>query len=160
MIKYDHLIGHDYVEQHRDCLSLIRDFFSDNFGIVIPNYARPHEFWKDPSIDLYRRGLHQSGFRPLDCHPLFYRPGDLILCAIRSSIGNHGGILVENNKFLHHMPGTKSTVEPYSGLYRRTTIGVYRHPLVPPEEKREVVDLATLLPKPLQDKYGSSKPVS
>jgi cell wall-associated NlpC family hydrolase len=34
----------------RDCYELGRDFFRDNFGIELTNYARPHDWSADTTI--------------------------------------------------------------------------------------------------------------
>lgn len=125
-LRYSHLLGHQFLFGTRDCFSLLRDFYIDNFDIVMPNYARPNEFWKY-GMDMYRDRYVRCGFAPLDCHPSEYRPGDVVLMAIRSSTSNHAGVLVENGKMIHHMPGKFSEEVTYGGLWRNTTSAVLRH---------------------------------
>ncbi len=141
MLEYNHLLGREFVYGSTDCLAVLRDFYSENFGLEFPNFARPVEFWKEPAINLYPKLVHKVGFRILECHPTFYRPADLILMAFRSSVPNHAAVFVENGKILHHFIGARSTVEPYSGMWRNATLGVYRHQGINYQPIRTVVQL-------------------
>ena len=126
IVKYDHLVGKSFSYGKQDCLSLFRDFYKDNFGIVLPNYARPKVWWEN-GLNLYSDLARKNGFVVLDCHPSDYQLGDVILMAVQAEVGNHVGILVEDGKILHHLYGRLSVVERYSGLTRNTTLAVYRH---------------------------------
>jgi cell wall-associated NlpC family hydrolase len=125
-LRYDHLLGKPFVFEEQDCYTTLQDFYKDNFGIILPNYARPREFWKH-GLNLYIDRYVQNGFEVLNCHPSEYREGDVFLMAISSTVANHAGILVENGQILHHLWGRLSAVEPYRAIYRNTTIGVFRH---------------------------------
>lgn len=125
-MKYDHLVGLQFNYKNRNCIQLVGDFYRDNFGIVIPNFACPKEFWAH-DLDLYMTRYQKCGFYLLNCHPSEYQPGDVILCAVNSSIGNHAGVFVENGQVLHHLFGRLSVVEPYRLLLRNTTVAVFRH---------------------------------
>lgn len=135
-MKTEHLVGLPYVAGGTDCYGLIRSFYKDNFDIDLPNYARPDEFWS-VDMNLYMERFHKHGFRVLDAHPSEFRPGDGIVMAIRSQVGNHAGVLLEDGQMLHHMYGRLSTIESYSGLWRNTTIAVLRHKDVPEIMQKE-----------------------
>jgi len=126
ILKYDHLIGRDYVDGSVDCYRLVMDFYKDNFGIELPDYARPARFWEQ-GLNLYMNNYHANGFRVLDVHPSEWVPGDVVLMAIQSSIGNHAGILIERGQFIHHFYKRKSIVEKYRGMWQHSTIAVFRH---------------------------------
>jgi hypothetical protein len=137
-LRYEHLLGRPFVYGESDCFSILRDFFQDNFSLEIPNFARPVDFWKQ-QIDLYGRLIWKVGFRPLDCHPREYRPGDVFLHAIKSTWANHGSVLVDHAQVLHHLEGRVSELSPYNAFLRNTTIGVYRHPAVKWEAEQTTI---------------------
>jgi len=140
MVKYDHLLHKQFKYGKQDCFTLLRDFYRDNFDILLPNYARPKNFWRN-GLNLYSDLYRKNGFVTLDCHPSEYRTGDVFLMAIESEVGNHAGVLVDGNKILHHLWNRLSVVEPYSGLTRNTTIAVFRHKDVKLTETPDTVEL-------------------
>lgn len=156
MLEYKHLLGRTFVYGGTDCLGLLRDFYKENFSINFPNYARPVEFWKH-GMDLYKTLVWKNGFRPLDCHPSEYLPGDLLLIAINSNLANHACVLLEDSYILHHVYGNLSTAEFYSGAWRNRTLGVYRHPAVKYVSSESTLDLMDLLPKAKQDALRTSR---
>lgn len=126
VLKYDHLLGLKFEFGFQDCYSLIRSFYADNFGIILPNYARPTDFW-ERGMEMYKDRYLKNGFRLLDVHPSEYQPGDVFLMSINSPVANHAGVMVENGRLLHHIFGQLSNVTPYKGTWRNNTVGVFRH---------------------------------
>ncbi|WP_454287266.1 NlpC/P60 family protein [Rhizobium arsenicireducens] len=125
-MRYEHLLNRTFAYGKQDCYSLVREFYQDNFDILLPNFARPKAFW-DHGINLYGDLYHKVGFYPLDCHPSEYRVGDVFLMAVRSEVANHVGVLVGHNLVAHHLWGRLSVAEPYRNLLRNTTVAVLRH---------------------------------
>ncbi|MES0134516.1 NlpC/P60 family protein [Mesorhizobium sp. M0016] len=125
-LKHQHLLGLPFDYANVNCYTMLRRFYADNFGIHFPNYACPTEFWKH-GLDLYITRAQRLGFKSLDCHPSEYQFGDVFIMSIASSIGNHCGILVENGQMLHHFYNQLSDITPYKGVYRNTTVAVFRH---------------------------------
>lgn len=159
-MKYQHLIGRPFNYKNQNCMHLVRDFYRDNFGIEFPNYACPKDFW-DIDLDLYMTRYQKCGFYLLDCHPSEYRPGDVILCAVDSSVGNHVGVFVENGDVLHHLFGRLSIVEPYRLLLRNTTVAVMRHKDVVSDSVETTANLLDLVNPSIKrklDEYLGSAP--
>lgn len=159
MIKYDHLIGRPFKLGSTDCYGLARDFYRDNFGIELRNFARPTNFW-DHGLNLYMDNIYSEGFRPLNCHPREYQTGDCFLMNIRSPIVNHVGILLPDGQMLHHLYGNLSTVTPYRDLFRNTTMAVVRHKDVDltKTEVHSEVDLMELLPDGIRRRLAEALP--
>lgn len=147
MLKYEHLLGREFNWNGRHCWQLMRDFYADNFGLALRDYACPHEWWNH-GMDLYGQLYHREGFIPLDCHPREYKPGDLIMMAYDAPVANHLGVLLDNGKMLHHMVGSLSAADPYAGggFWKSKTVGVLRHRDVNYNPTIEKVDLWSLLP--------------
>lgn len=155
--NYQHLTGLPFEYGRRDCFALVRDFYNDAFGIEIKNYARPTEFWMY-DLDLYQDNAKAEGFQLVsDEKDLQY--GDVILMSIKSpKVANHSGIYVGNTRILHHFLGQLSKVDTYGGVWRNTTVAVYRHPSAVVQHEEEVMDVMELLPPQLKrrlDAYQS-----
>lgn len=141
-MNYDNLVGLQYSSGKQDCYGLVRAFYSQVFDIDLPNYARPKDWW-NMEMDLYTERYHKNGFRLLDVHPSEYQFGDVFLIAYRSTVPNHAGVLVEKGQILHHFTNRLSSVDPYKGIWRNNTVGVYRHKdvvLSPSSMTAEIVD--------------------
>lgn len=162
MFKYDHLINLPFNYKNQNCYHALRGFYSANFGIDLPNYACPKDFWEH-GLNLYMSRYRKCGFDPLDCHPSEYQPGDVILCAIDAPFANHVGVFVENGQVLHHLLGRLSTVEPYRALLRNTTVAVMRHNAVKLENVESTANLLDLvdpnIKRKLDEYLRSSEPV-
>lgn len=144
-MNYAHLTGRPFVFGKTDCYGLVRDFYHDIYGIILPNYARPTNFW-EAGLDLYIERYARNGFAPVDGPVIDWRPGDVILMAVRSRVANHAAILVENGQILHHLFGRLSTVDPYRGLWRDATLNTLRHRDVPARSGRDSRPITEVLP--------------
>ena len=145
-LKYEHLLGLEFNIEHQHCYTLVRMFYRDNYGIELTDYACPTNWWRT-DLDLYSNLMDPEGFDLLHCHPREYQPGDIIMSAIQSSSGNHLSVVLDTGDILHHLVGQRSCVTPYGGLFRNTTVGVYRHRDVArlPREKH-LLDIQEVLP--------------
>jgi cell wall-associated NlpC family hydrolase len=155
-MRYEHLVGREFVWGSDDCYGLLRDFYRDNFEIELPNYARPDDFWSR-GLNLYVDHYYENGFRPIDVHPTDWQVGDVFLMAIQSNTPNHVAILVENGNILHHLYGCRSIVELYRGKWRDLTIGVFRHKDVKIEASEATADVFDLLPPAIRRKIDEAR---
>ncbi len=131
MIRYDHLIHRPFIWGKSDCLSLFRDFYRDNFGIEIRNYARPTD-WSSDKLDLMRLCYEREGFEMVtDWKVKDLRPGDVLCMAIGEENANHFAIYAGDDKIVHHLYGRVSSEEVFRDFYRNTTCYLLRHPDVP-----------------------------
>jgi cell wall-associated NlpC family hydrolase len=103
----------------RDCLR--------EFGIDLPNFARPERFWEDPRLDLYAP-FWDYGFRPVEDKPMGF--GDVLLMPIRTPINTHAGLLVNTNQILHHPPGRLSCIDNLRPHWLPRVMTVLRHPVL------------------------------
>lgn len=158
MIKTDGLLGLEFEHGVNDCYSLMRRFYAMNFGIDVPDLARPDSWWdKDAhgkSLNLYLDHYAWAGFGLVHGRPQDWLPGDVILMAIRSEVANHGAILLPRGQILHHFLGALSQIEPYSRpLWRDTTVAVLRHPQVDGTKflQETEIDAMELVPQRIRD---------
>lgn len=123
------LIGREFIHGINDCYSAIRDTFAlgrdklaeQGIGwpfapIELPLYPRQDAWWEASEDNFYEEKPQEIGFVEV---PMFdVRPGDVFLGKIRSSRLNHGGVMLENNLILHHLPQRLSRREP-AGIWAR-----------------------------------------
>lgn len=150
---YDNLIGLQFKFGKQDCYTLVRQFYAQNFGLELRNYARPNDFWVY-NMNLYMDNFHKEGFKAMDLRPEELRPGDALLMAVRSPTANHAAVVVEGGRILHHMIDRLSTVEDYKGPWRNRTLATLRHPgAVYVDPPSEAVSLLELLPDHVRARF-------
>lgn len=88
-----------------DCYSLIRGFYADEMGCVLPEIPRGWNWWHEGG-DHYMCHYERLGFTPLAAG-IAPRRGDVFLAQIRSPVINHGGIWLGEGLILHHLAGRK-----------------------------------------------------
>lgn len=154
-LKFEQLLGKPFVFGEQDCYTTVRDFYSANAGFLMPNYARPSEFWKH-GMNMYMDRYFKNGFRVTDCHPSDYLPGDLFIMSISSTVANHAGVLLEDGRILHHLWGRLSSADPYRDLLRNTTMAVLRHPDMVLEKKNVTTDIQEVLSATLKKKLSEN----
>lgn len=150
-VEYQHLVGRSFLLGVRDCYSIVRDFYFDNFGIELTDYARPKD-WHSDIENIIRNVYEIDGFEMItDWKPKDLRPADIFCMSIGESEPNHLAIYVGDNKIIHHLYGRFSSDDPFRDFFRNTTGFVLRHPLVP--DLRPVLS-DTTLGSILRDRYA------
>jgi len=125
-LKFEHLVGRDFIHGSDDCYGLQRQFWKDNFELDFPDYARPDNWW-DQGMDLYSDNFADCGFHVMEVRPDKVQLADVFLMAVRSRVSNHAAVYVGGGKILHHFIGRRSEVIEYSGLWRNKTTAILRH---------------------------------
>jgi len=164
MIKTDGLLGREFKHGEQDCYSLMRDFYRMNFGIEVPDIARPDNWWEPDAagktLSLYLDNYVWAGFRLHTLHPKDWLPGDVILMAIRSEVANHGAILLPSGEIIHHFYGQLSEIGTYNRpIWRDNTVALLRHPDVDPSVllQETEIDAWELVPQRVRDKLEEGR---
>ncbi|BAQ50283.1 NlpC/P60 family protein [Methylobacterium aquaticum] len=165
MIKTDGLLGREFKHGESDCYSLMRDFYRLNFGIEVPDLARPDSWWEPDAegrhLNLYLDHYQWAGFGLVtSMQPSDWLPGDVLLMAIRSEVANHGAILLPDGKIIHHFAGSLSQIEPYSRpIWRDTTVAILRHPEVDGSKlvDETEIDAWDLIPQRVREKLEEAR---
>lgn len=92
--------GRPFIHGITDCYTMIRDYYRQERGIIIPEFPRSWDWWRDGK-DLYQDGFEVAGFQKIDASEA--KEGDVILCQIQSKTPNHGAIFIDENTVLHHI---------------------------------------------------------
>lgn len=131
-LKYEQLEGRRFTEiGDKDCYALCMDFFNDNFGIKLTNYARPAD-WQSAHTDLIRNLYERDGFEMItEWKAKDLRPADVLALMISEPNPNHLAIYLGNDEIIHHLYRKLSRREPFSGVWRNHTAFILRHPDVP-----------------------------
>lgn len=109
----------------KDCFGLARDYYFEEFGILIRDYPR-NEFWKNTNPNLIVDNFRNEGFREIEEKEI--RKNDIILIEDpRTGIVCHILIYMGNNEILHHPNGRKSMLEVYSDKYKKVSRIFLRH---------------------------------
>lgn len=121
----DKYLGRQFVYGVTDCYTLFRDFYKDELGIELPNFARYEGWWND-GLNLYADNMPKHGFYLLpQGEELIY--GDVILVCLCSPVPSHSAIYIGENKILHHVQDHLSCISPYRGIFKNCTASIWRH---------------------------------
>ena len=126
------LLGRPFEHGVLDCYSIIRDWYSRQRGIELPDFVREDGWWNGEQ-ELYLDQFALAGFRPLT-ETEALAPGDVILMQHQSARTNHGGIFLGGealdeapglhpvpDAMLHHLYGRPSERVVYGGYWRDIT---------------------------------------
>lgn len=133
------LIGREYYHGTQDCYSLVRDYYSRELGINLPDFDRIDSWWENPEHEpLYERNFSKAGFAQV--HDL--QRHDVILCRVgRTHHVNHALIylgdgkltsekapkVIGDNLVLHHPHGRLSVREIYGESWQKRTAMIVRY---------------------------------
>lgn len=121
------LIGRDFVYGVYDCFSLVRDYYSRERGIEIPNYHRSSDqpVWDKGEWDWIDKEYEQVGFVEVKQPEI----GDVIAMSLGSNaLGiNHLAVYLGDDKFIHQLSGRKSNVDVWGSPWSEYTIKFLRY---------------------------------
>tara|TARA_Y100001001_G_scaffold163884_1_gene194229 strand:+ start:8704 stop:9183 length:480 start_codon:yes stop_codon:yes gene_type:complete len=126
-LEYEDLLGRKFDLGRQDCATLTQEFYLNNFGIKISNYARPTD-WDSKTLDIIGMSYEREGFFKVVNWETDLHPADVLCMAIGSSVANHYAVYLGGNEIIHHMLNGRSVKEPLRGYYRNATRYVLRHP--------------------------------
>lgn len=118
------LVGRVFSHGVLDCYTLIRDYYQRELSIEIPDFERPDEWWKTEK-DLYRENFAKAGFVRISEKDL--QPHDVILMQLGSDKTNHGAILIDGGRILHHPMQRLSGRDPFGGFWAKIATHYLRH---------------------------------
>ena len=118
------LVGREWSHGVLDCYSLIRDWFSIEHGLALPDFDRRDEWWLNGG-NLYLENFRAAGFVEID--PADLRYGDGILMRVMSPVPNHGAVYLGDNRIIHHVQNRLSCRDIYSEFWRQRTAHAVRY---------------------------------
>ena len=137
------LLGRAYIHGVQDCYSLVRDYYSRELDIDLPDFHRSDAWWEHENHEpLYEKNFAKAGFMKVqDKNDL--QKHDVILCRVGRThhvnhaliwLGDDGALKSEttpdcvgNALILHHPYGRQSVREIYGKGWADRTVLVVRH---------------------------------
>ena len=106
-----------------DCFSLVRDWWTEHYGVRSPNLARDFAFWHE-GVNLFES--HMDSMPSYSVETSEIKPGDVLLYNINGTkYINHCAIYLENGLVLHHLYNQLSMYAPIT-QYREFLIRAER----------------------------------
>jgi proteasome lid subunit RPN8/RPN11 len=123
-------IGRDWVWGLQDCYALVRDWYRQERGASLDDFARCEVSGTNTADwNVFLDSFESQGFIRLSPEGIKFQIGDVLLMQIGSANPNHLGIIFDPNKqeFMHHLRDRQSSLEPYGGYWAKHTVGVLRY---------------------------------
>jgi proteasome lid subunit RPN8/RPN11 len=117
------LYGRTFSHGVLDCYSFIRDYYRQELGTTLPDFARPDEWWLKGQ-NLYLEGFAAAGFEKVDGPPKLH---DVLLMRVSAPVPNHGAVYLGSGRIGHHQMGRLSSRDVYGGWYEKVTVATLRH---------------------------------
>lgn len=111
-----------------DCYGLVRDYYKNEFGILLDDFERNGEFeWTSPEWRMFESNFKEQGFIAIEGSEL--RRGDIFLMQLQATNPNHVGVLhsPETGVFYHHLLDRLSEANVYGGYWKKCTNKILRH---------------------------------
>lgn len=138
------LLGREYHHGVQDCYSLVRDYYSRELGIHLPDFERADAWWEHENHEpLYEQNFEKAGFVAVDKSVGNLQKHDVILCRVGRThhvnhaliwLGDDGALksettppVIGNALILHHPYGRQSVREIYGKGWADRTVLVVRH---------------------------------
>lgn len=119
-------VGRPFIYGVLDCLSLVSDYYLQEFKITLPEPSRKSWGWwqEIEHINSFIDGFVNAGFSKVPA----LRPGDVIIMQLAAKCPNHSAIYLGNNVILHHATsGSLSKEEMYGHYWKENTVCFLRH---------------------------------
>lgn len=119
------LLERPFVHGVHDCYALVRDYYQEELGIELPDFARDDEWWEGDA-NLYVDNFVRAGFRVIE-EPRLH---SVILMQLRATKPNHAAVFLGNMQMMHHLRGWLSSRTVYGGYWQKHTTHVLLHEAV------------------------------
>jgi proteasome lid subunit RPN8/RPN11 len=119
------LEGRQFVYGIFDCLSVVTDFYKQEFGLAIGQFERPpFGWWREGKQAPFEAHYKAAGFVEVT-EP---QHGDVLLMQVGDAkVTNHSGVYLKGGLLLHHSLNHVSHKTVYGGYWRKHTTKVLRH---------------------------------
>lgn len=107
-----------------DCYTLVRDYYSRELGIELPNYYRRDNWWVKGG-NMYLDLADDAGFDIITTgNP---KKHDLLVLQVGAEVPSHGAVYLGDDIILHHLAGKLSRKMVYGGYWKKNTWAYLRH---------------------------------
>jgi proteasome lid subunit RPN8/RPN11 len=116
------LIGREFSHGVLDCYALIRDYYSQELGVDLPNFERDDDWWLKGG-NLYLDNFSKADFVRVDT----LEKHDVLLMQIGAPIPNHAAVYAGENQIIHHCAHRLSSRDVFGGIWHKCTTHILRH---------------------------------
>lgn len=118
------LLGRSYSFGELDCLQLAMDYYKE-LGLVLPERPIYLDNWDKRGEDYFslEHITEYWGFRRVANR----QEGDLLIFSVKSSVGNHCGVYIGKDFFIHHAINRLSCRESLYPMWGKFITGIYRY---------------------------------
>jgi proteasome lid subunit RPN8/RPN11 len=118
------LVGRIWSHGVLDCYSIVKDYYSQELKISLPDYKRSDKWW-EMGDNLYLDNFKEAGFKQITLAEL--KPNDCMLMCIGSKVPNHAAVYLGDQYILHHFYNRLSTRDLYNDFWMKKTYGYFRY---------------------------------
>ena len=106
----DPLEGREFIHGVLDCYGLVRAWFWQTRRFKPLDFPHDPSWWSKGNADLYAAGIAKAGFVRIDASQA--KPGDgmLFKSSAKGVPPHHAGVLIDENRLLHHKVGERSKI--------------------------------------------------
>lgn len=119
------LLGRPFAHGVLDCYSLVRDYYRETCGIMLPDIPREDHWWLKPGQNLYMDNFEAAGFFQIDERDM--RQNDAILMRAASDRPNHAAVYIGDQKIIQHVMGRLSSRDIWGGWWKKNATHYLRH---------------------------------
>ena len=118
--------GRQWIYGIHDCYAIVKDFYQQEFGIVLDDFERGEEMeWESKGWTMFVDNYSQQGFYETEKPE---RKGDILLMQVGAPSPNHVGVMTgQDNSFYHHLMDRVSEKSVYGGYWAKVTTKTLRH---------------------------------
>lgn len=115
------LVGRGFRHGIHDCFAAIRDWFTVEKKILLPNCPRDWGWWDEDDVNLYEKNFEAWGFREINKKEV--QEGDCFLAKLHSDTPNHAAVYAGKGLIYHHPGSTLSKPVDLSKLSTTDVLG-------------------------------------
>lgn len=119
------LLGRRYAHGVLDCYSLVRDYYREACGILLPDVPHDENWWEKPGQNLYLDHFEEAGFFLIDERDL--RQHDGILMQSGADRPNHAAVYIGDQRIIQHVMGRLSSRDVWGGWWKKNATHYLRH---------------------------------
>ena len=118
------LAGREYSFGIFDCLTAVRDFYSQKLNIELRKREVYLDDWWEHGKDYFTpEHLNTWGFQPVDD----LKENDVLIFSMGADVGTHCGVYLYDDVFFHHAVNRLSCKENIYPLWKKHLSGIYRY---------------------------------
>lgn len=120
------LFGRTYQWYISDCFTFVRDWYFEEYGIIIEDVPYVENFWEHEG-EPYLENLEKAGFVEVPLQEIKFGDGILMRLADGYETTTHAAIYLGGNTIAHHLPNRLSSTDMYNKRYIDRTTKIVRH---------------------------------